>query len=92
MKLTGTEDHAWWPSAPASTARGACGPRTSRWPGGVAKKMATAIEKADGDVVAGDCTLANGGIVLETGADPRPSDQFLARAYGIPEEGCLDLP
>jgi Fe-S oxidoreductase len=53
---------------------------------GVAKKMAKAIEKADGDVVAGDCTLANGGIVLETGKTPVHPISFIARAYGIPEE------
>jgi Fe-S oxidoreductase len=52
----------------------------------VAKKMADAIEKADGDVVAGDCHLANGGIVQETGKHPVHPIQLFARAYGIEEE------
>ncbi len=52
----------------------------------VAKKMVTAITKAAGDVVAGDCHLANGGIVQETGRQPVHPVSLLARAYGIPEE------
>lgn len=52
----------------------------------VARKMAAAIEKADGDVVTGDCSLANGGIVLETGAVPVHPLQMVARAYGIEPE------
>ncbi len=52
----------------------------------VAQKMARAVEKADNDAVAGDCHLANGAIVQETGAHPRHPVQFLARAYGIAEE------
>lgn len=52
----------------------------------VAKKMAQAITKAGGDVVAGDCHLANGGIVQETGRQPVHPVSILARAYGIPEE------
>ncbi len=52
----------------------------------VAKKMATAIERAGADVVAGDCHLANGGILQETGHQPVHPLQVLARAYGIPEE------
>ncbi|MEL7209666.1 MAG: heterodisulfide reductase-related iron-sulfur binding cluster, partial [Actinomycetota bacterium] len=51
----------------------------------VAAKMAKAIDKADDDVVAGDCHLANGGIVQETGREPRHPLQVVARAYGIPE-------
>jgi Fe-S oxidoreductase len=51
----------------------------------VAAKMARAIEKADDEVVVGDCHLANGGIVQETGRAPRHPLQVLARAYGIPE-------
>lgn len=53
---------------------------------GVARKMANAVEKADNDAVAGDCHLANGAIVQETGRHPSHPVQFLARAYGIPEE------
>jgi glycerol-3-phosphate dehydrogenase subunit C len=52
----------------------------------VARKMAAAIEKAGGEVVAGDCHLANGGIVQETGRDPVHPVSLLARAYGIPED------
>lgn len=52
----------------------------------VARKMATAIESAGNEVVTGDCHLANGGIVQETGRQPTHPLQFLARAYGIPEE------
>jgi Fe-S oxidoreductase len=53
---------------------------------GVAKKMANAIRKANSESVAGDCSLANGGIVLETGRAPLHPMQQLARAYGIAEE------
>ena len=53
---------------------------------GVAGKMRDAIVKADGDVVAGDCSLANGGIMLETGRVPEHPIQVVARAYGIAEE------
>ncbi len=49
----------------------------------VASKMATAIEKADSEVVSGDCSLANGGIRLETGAQPLHPLSLLARAYGL---------
>jgi Fe-S oxidoreductase len=52
----------------------------------VAKKMAAAITKAGSDVVAGDCHLANGGIVQETGRQPVHPVSLVARAYGIPEE------
>jgi glycerol-3-phosphate dehydrogenase subunit C len=52
----------------------------------VARKMATAIDKAGGDVVAGDCHLANGGIVQETGRQPQHPLSLVARAYGIPED------
>ena len=52
----------------------------------VARKMAKAIERHDGEVVAGDCHLANGGIVQETGRQPVHPVSLLARAYGIPEE------
>lgn len=52
----------------------------------VARKMARAIDQAGGEVVAGDCTLANGGIVQETGRVPQHPVSLLARAYGIPED------
>jgi len=56
---------------------------------GVAKKMVRAMdknEKAGAEGIVGDCSLANGGIELETGTTPQHPLQFLARAYGIPEE------
>lgn len=53
---------------------------------GVARKMRAAIEGAGSDTVAGDCSLANLGIVQETGLQPMHPIQFLARAYGLPEE------
>jgi Fe-S oxidoreductase len=53
---------------------------------GVARKMADAIIKADSELVTGDCSLANGGIVLETGRQPVHPIQMVARAYGIAEE------
>jgi hypothetical protein len=50
--------------------------------------MKQGIEKAGNPVVSGDCNLANGGIVLETGITPVHPLQLLARAYGIePETG-----
>jgi glycerol-3-phosphate dehydrogenase subunit C len=52
----------------------------------VARKMATAIDKAGNDTVAGDCHLANGGILQETGRQPVHPIQVVARAYGIPAE------
>jgi Fe-S oxidoreductase len=52
----------------------------------VAKSMATAIERAGNDVVAGDCHLANGGIVQETGKVPVHPISLVARAYGISED------
>jgi Fe-S oxidoreductase len=53
---------------------------------GVARKMVAAIDAAGNEEIAGDCHLANGGIVQETGKAPRHPLQIVARAYGIPEE------
>ena len=44
------------------------------------------IEDQDAPLVVGDCHLANGGIRDATGREPVHPMQFLARAYGIPEE------
>jgi glycerol-3-phosphate dehydrogenase subunit C len=52
----------------------------------VASKMAGLIERADSDVVAGDCSLANGGIVLETGRQPVHPLSVVARAYGLDDD------
>jgi hypothetical protein len=41
---------------------------------------------ADGEVVAGDCHLANGVIIEETGRTPVHPIQMIARAYGIAPE------
>ena len=42
--------------------------------------------RADAEVVAGDCHLANGAIIEQTGRVPLHPLQVIARAYGIPEE------
>ena len=52
----------------------------------IAEKLAGMIRKADGDVVTGDCHLANTAIVEQTGEAATHPIQLLARAYGIPEE------
>jgi Fe-S oxidoreductase len=52
----------------------------------VARKMAAAIEQAGDEVISGDCHLANGGIVQETGRLPVHPVSLLARAYAIPED------
>lgn len=44
------------------------------------------IEQQDAPLVVGDCHLANGGIDDATGRTPIHPMQFVARAYGIPEE------
>ena len=54
----------------------------------VAAPLRDAIQKADAEVVAGDCQLANGSIVEETGRTPLHPLQLLARAYGIPAEAA----
>ncbi len=50
------------------------------------RKLFAGIEKAGNDVVVGDCSLANGGIELDTGKAPLHPVQFIARAYGIDED------
>jgi len=52
----------------------------------VAKPLAEAIDRSEAEVVVGDCHLANGAIIQETGKIPLHPLQFMARAYGIPEE------
>jgi len=51
------------------------------------RKLAEEIQRAGGDVVAGDCHLANTAINEQTGEEPLHPIQLIARAYGIPEEG-----
>ena len=52
----------------------------------IAKKLGDEIRRAGGDVVAGDCNLANTAIAEQTGEDPQHPLQIVARAYGIPPE------
>jgi glycerol-3-phosphate dehydrogenase subunit C len=52
----------------------------------IGKKLGDAIHQAGGDVVAGDCHLANGVIVEQTGRTAFHPLQVMARAYGISEE------
>jgi Fe-S oxidoreductase len=52
----------------------------------IAKKLGKMIEDAQGEVVTGDCHLANTAINEQTGNQPVHPLQVMARAYGIPEE------
>ncbi len=52
----------------------------------VARPLEEAIDKADSQVVAGDCDLANTAIGQGTGRTASHPLQIIARAYGIPEE------
>ena len=85
LKLTGAKVTV---VAECSGIDGGWGLREVNYPASrkVAAKMAKAIDKAGGDAVAGDCHLANGGIVQETGRTPVHPLSLLARAYGIAED------
>jgi len=53
----------------------------------IAGKLGDEIKRANGDVVTGDCHLANTAIEEQTGTQPLHPLQLVARAYGIvPEE------
>jgi glycerol-3-phosphate dehydrogenase subunit C len=52
----------------------------------IAKKLADEIRRADGEVVAGDCNLANTAIAEQTGQQPQHPLELIARAYGISKE------
>jgi len=52
----------------------------------IAKKLADELDRAGGDIVTGDCHLANTAINEQTGKKPLHPLQMIARAYGIPEE------
>jgi glycerol-3-phosphate dehydrogenase subunit C len=52
----------------------------------IAKKLADEIRRAGGEVIAGDCHLANTAIAEQTGRQPVHPLQLIARAYGISEE------
>ena len=52
----------------------------------IGEKLGQMVKDAGGDVVAGDCHLANTAINEQTGRKPVHPLQMIARAYGIPEE------
>ncbi len=52
----------------------------------IAGKLADEIERAGGDIVMGDCHLANTAITEQTQRVPVHPLQVIARAYGIPAE------
>ena len=52
----------------------------------IGRTLAAQLERAGGDVVAGDCHLANTAITELTGRIPQHPLQIVARAYGIPVE------
>jgi Fe-S oxidoreductase len=52
----------------------------------IARKLADQIRTANGEVIAGDCHLANTAITEQTGQAPMHPLQLIARAYGISEE------
>jgi glycerol-3-phosphate dehydrogenase subunit C len=49
----------------------------------IAKPLMEAVEKADSELVTGDCQLSNTAIREGTGRQPVHPIQVLARAYGI---------
>jgi Fe-S oxidoreductase len=85
MKLTGTKVTV---VAECSGIDGTWGYRAENYDRSrsVAEKMTAAIQLAGNDVIAGDCHLANGGILQETGKTPVHPISLIARAYGIAEE------
>jgi glycerol-3-phosphate dehydrogenase subunit C len=85
MKLTGSKITV---VAQCSGIDGTWGYRAENYEAsrGIGGKLGTALQKAGNDVIAGDCSLANGGILQETGTAPMHPLSFVARAYGIPEE------
>jgi Fe-S oxidoreductase len=50
------------------------------------KKLGEMVQAADGDVVAGDCHLANTAITEQTGDTPLHPLQVVAKAYGLDTE------
>ena len=52
----------------------------------IGRQLAAELERVGGDVVAGDCHLANTAITELTGRIPQHPLQIVARAYGIPVE------
>jgi hypothetical protein len=52
----------------------------------LAHQLGDQIDEAGGDVVAGDCHLANTAILEQTGRTAQHPLQVMARAYGIAVE------
>jgi hypothetical protein len=52
----------------------------------IAEKLATMIDRAEGEAVSGDCHLANTAIIEQTGRESTHPLQIFARAYGIADE------
>jgi glycerol-3-phosphate dehydrogenase subunit C len=52
----------------------------------IAGKLGDLVRRANGEVIAGDCHLANTAITEQTGEQPLHPLQVIARAYGISEE------
>ena len=52
----------------------------------ISRKLADELDRAGGDIVTGDCHLANTSIAEQTGKKPLHPLQMIARAYAIPEE------
>jgi len=52
----------------------------------IGKKLGEMVQAADGDVVAGDCHLANTAITEQTGESPLHPLQGVAKAYGLDTE------
>lgn len=52
----------------------------------IAEKLGDQVKRAGGEVVAGDCHLANTAITEQTGRPPVHPLQLMARAYGFSEE------
>ena len=85
MKLTGTKVTV---VAQCSGIDGTWGYRAENYEASraIGGKLKAGIDKAGGEVVAGDCSLANGGILQETSRTPVHPISFVARAYGMPED------
>jgi glycerol-3-phosphate dehydrogenase subunit C len=56
----------------------------------VARPLGREIEAAGNETVCGDCHLANGSILQETGTRPEHPMQLMARAYGVAGRGDGD--
>jgi len=54
----------------------------------IAEELGELVRGANGDVVAGDCHLANTAITEQTGEQPLHPLQLIARAYGISAEAA----